>query len=473
MDKIKGEAMVAQKDNSKKTKKKSPKRARALMYVQQTRHFNGRFTNRQDVENHLMKFFPDAEWAFILHDKDYKVKKLEDGRFTYVFDENGDKIPLEDHIHIALYFPNAKTANSVAVDFGEPAEDKGKTVEYFTGRWGKENMFAYLLHLTQEAKAELKHEYDVSEVTANFDYASYIGRVQNTAEANKLEIDDVKARVISGDLILKDFFRDGKLGNAYTATTFYTDHKHIIDRAIDSRYKLQMSSKGEIDLEVIYIQGPAGSGKTTLAKAYAERKYGDYFISGSSNDTTQDYMGEPVAIFDDARPSDFNASDWLKLLDPYNNKSTVTSRYYNKYLAVDAIILTTTTDFKDFFLYAREKGGVSEPLDQFIRRFNMVIKVDSEIDDDGKQWAVGDLYEVKRVEKYKQNIAGNHVILAHDVIQLPYQIRESIPERVNDEVVNDFTRFFDSVEVDFSEEISKKKEVKRVGPSPQMSSRFA
>src|SRR5699024_6098947 len=120
------------------------------------------------------------------------------------------------------------------------AEDKGKTVEYFTGRWGKENMFAYLLHLTQEAKAELKHEYDVSEVTANFDYASYIGRVQNTAEANKLEIDDVKARVISGDLILKDFFRDGKLDNAYTATTFYTDHKHIIDRAIDSRYKLQM-----------------------------------------------------------------------------------------------------------------------------------------------------------------------------------------------------------------------------------------
>ena len=52
----------------------------------------------------------------------------------------------------------------------------------------------------------------------------------------------------------------------------------------------------------IYIQVLHGK---TIAK-YAERKYGDYFISGSSNDTTQDYMGEPVVIFDDARPSDFS-----------------------------------------------------------------------------------------------------------------------------------------------------------------------
>lgn len=457
---------ATKKDKDKSNKK--PKRSRSLMYVQQIQYLPSHFKNRQDIENHLNKHFPDAEWAYILHDKDFKTKKVNE-QYEYVLDENGDKIPLEPHIHIAFYFPNPRTPAGVAGLMGEPKEDKGKTVEVFESRWAKNNMFAYLIHATDRAERELKHKYDISEVTANFDYAAFMGRVKNTADANKLDIDDVQARIISGELILKDFFRDGKLGSAQVAGLFYTKHKTKIDRAIESKYKIQMSSKGDVDLEVIYIQGPAGSGKTTIAKQYAERKYGDYFISGSSNDTAQDYMGEPVAIFDDARPSDFNASDWLKLLDPYNNKSTVTSRYYNKYLAVDAIILTTTTDFKEFFLYAKEKGGVDEPIDQFIRRFNMVIKVHSATDDKGKTWAVGDLFEVKRVQPYREFLgsSGQSVTLSYDIVQLPYQIKEAIPEKNNNKSVQDFTKFFDSttIQIDSSaDEKVEKKEVKPVKP---------
>ena len=437
--------VMGTEERGKNKGKKTPKRSRSLMYVQQIQHLPSHFKNRQDIENHLNKHFTDAEWAYILHDKDFKTKEV-NGQYEYELDANGDKIPLEPHIHIAFHFTNPRMPTGVAGLMGEPKEDNGKTVEVFDTRWGKNNMFAYLIHATDKARQELKHEYDISEVMANFDYTAFMSRVKNTADANKLEIDDVQARIISGELILKDFFRDGKLGSAQVASLFYTNHKMKIDRAIDTRYKLQMSSKGDADLEIIYIQGEAGSGKTTIAKEYAERKYGDYFMTGSSNDAVQDYMGEPVAIFDDARPSDFSASDWLKLLDPYNNKSTVTSRYYNKYLAVKCIILTTTTPFHEFFVYAKNKAGVDEPISQFMRRFSMVLEVRSEDDGLGNTYAVGKIYKIKKLDQPRKLYFGNDargVLYDYGIEELPgKEVKVLIPQRRDDDVINDFVSYF-------------------------------
>ena len=402
------------------------KRSRALMYVQQTKYLASKFKNKDDIINHLEKHFADAEWAYILHDKDVEkgVKK-------------------DEHIHIAFYFPNARSPKNVASIMG----DKPQSVEVFTGRWAKQNMFAYLIHATDSAIAEGKHRYNAYEVTANFDYIKFMNNVQATAESKKLDIEDIQARIISGDIILKDFFVDGKLGDASVAGLFYTNNKQKIDRAIETRYKIQMSSKEEIDLEVIYIQGAAGSGKTTIAKEYALRKYGDYFITGSSNDAVQDYMGEPVAIFDDARPSDFDASDWLKMLDPYNNKSTVTSRYYNKYLAVRCIILTTTIPFEEFFVYAKNKAGVDEPVSQFMRRFKLVIKVTPEKDDMGREFAVGQLYTVEQIKdsdplKRKRMVGSSWVTYEHELVKAGIQIRVQTPKSKAREVANDFMRYF-------------------------------
>lgn len=399
------------------------KKSRALMYVQQTQHLNNRFTDKDSIINHLKQNFKDSEWAYILHNKDM---------------ENG--VHKADHIHIAFYFDNARSPNSVAKMMG----DKPQTVEVFSGRWGKNNMFAYLIHATPGAIEEGKHRYSENEVTANFDYSKFMGNVKSTAEANKLNIEDIQARIISGELILKDFYIDGKLGSKETAALFYSNNHTKIDKAIDSRYKLQMSNRREIDLEIIYIQGAAGSGKTVLAKEYAERKYGDYFITGSSNDAVQDYMGESVAIFDDARPSDFGASDWLKMLDPYNNKSSVTSRYYNKYLAVKCIIITTTTPFHEFFVYAKGKGAVDEPVSQFMRRFQVVINVEPEVDDLGNRYAVGQLYRIEKMPQVQSRIVG------HSQIQYEHSlekedgkvIRVKIPEGDSTKVIDDVMRFF-------------------------------
>lgn len=403
------------------------KRSRSLMYVQQTKYLPQKFKDKNDVIAHLKTHFGDAQWAYILHNKDF---------------ENGVK--KDDHIHIAFHFDNPRTPARVAQMMG----DKPQSVEVFSGRWAKNNVFAYLVHATAKAIEEGKHRYSETEVTANFDYIKFMGNVKSTADAKKLDIEDIQARIISGDVILKDFFVGGKLGDVKATGLFYTNNKAKIDKAIETRYKIQMSSKEEIDLEVIYIQGPAGSGKTTIAKEYAERRYGDYFIAGSSNDAVQDYMGEPVAIFDDARPSDFDASDWLKMLDPYNNKSTVTSRYYNKYLAVKCIILTTTTPFEEFFVYAKNKAGVNEPVSQFMRRFKVVIKVKPEKDNFGREFAVGQLYAVEKMinpdpMKLKRMVGNSWVKYEHELVKMDgMQIRVQTPESRNREVANDIMRFF-------------------------------
>lgn len=424
--------MTNEKTDKKKTTK--PKKYRNLMYVQQTRFLAG--LNKEKILEVIDRKFKNVEYAYILHDKDTytETNELPPGAIL-----GGKKL---DHIHIAMSFTNARTIESVADALGVASN----TIEKFDGRYGKPNMFAYLIHKTTRAIELGKHQYDVSEVTANFDYAAYMDNSANNAQSRNMDIDEVLAGIIRGDIILKDFFREKYFDNVDAAGLFYTKHKPKIDRAISVRYNIQMSAhpgEGGSGLELIYIQGDAGSGKTTLAKEYAMRKYGDYFISGSKNDSVQDYMGEPVAIFDDARPTDFDTSDWLKMLDPYTNKSSVTSRFYNKYLAVKCIILTTTTPFHEFFVYAPGKGGVKEPVAQFMRRFSTVISVQPKIEND-ERYAIGKLFEVKELDKPVSKRVG------HSRIDFNYwpeevlnaEIKVKIPESDNADVVKSILSYF-------------------------------
>lgn len=420
-------------------KPKEPKKSRTLMYVQKVSYLKSRFPDDDALKKHLEATFPDDEWAFITHDKDVEAG-----------------VKLDDHVHVSFAFKSPRSPLSIAKSMLEPATLQkdgtmavsSQSVQIFSGPTAKQSVFSYLIHATPTAVEEGKHRYGVTEVTANFDFRAYVGRSTMAARARALDIEDIRARIISGDVIMKDFFVDGKLGTKEELGLFYSTHFSKIDKATDTRYKILMKSNEVEELEIIYIQGPSGSGKTTLAKEYAMRKYHDYFMSGSSNDSTQDYMGEPVAIFDDARPGDFNASDWLKLLDPFNNKSTVTSRYYNKYLAVKCIIITTTTPFNEFFLHAKQKGDVKEPVDQFMRRFNLVLKVHAETDDEKNQVSVGRVFEVVKCAPFElpdfKDEDGKPVVMSYTLEEVPGgQIRVTTPERRNIDKAQDLLRYFE------------------------------
>lgn len=419
-------------DTTKKTTK--PKKYRNFMYVQQTQYLQG--VTKKMILDTLDKKFKNVEYGYILHDKDVYTEQSELPPGASL----GDK--KLDHIHVAMSFTNARTIDSVAKALGV----KPQSIEKFDGRYGKANMFSYLVHRTTQAIELGKYQYELSEVTANFDYAGYMQDSSNNAQSRNLDVDNVLAGIIKGDIILKDFFTPRYFGNVDAAGLFYVKNKPSIDKAINVRYNIQMSAhpeEGGLGLELIYIQGDAGSGKTTLAKEYAMRKYGDYFISGSKNDSVQDYMGEPVAIFDDARPSDFGASDWLKMLDPYTNKSSVTSRFYNKYLAVKCIIVTTTTPFHEFFVYAPEKGGVKEPVAQFMRRFSTVIEVSPKVIGDDK-YAVGKIFAVKEQDEPGIAMVGNSSIeYTYWYEEIPnVEIKVAIPKRNSEDIAKNILSYF-------------------------------
>lgn len=380
---------------------------RTYMYTQQLSHLPAHLSqSRQKLSAYLNDNLPrGTQWAYIVHNKD--VYTTEDQK------KDSQRVagtPKEEHVHIAFYLPNTKTISAMAKVLG----DKEQYITKFTGGNAKQNLFSYLMHRTEGSKADGKHEYSFAEVESNFEYEAYVNGVASAIQAVKHEKETIQELIFQGELRFIDFVMEPEY------RSFYLNNKTFVTNCIDTRYKQLMNLRDDQrpPIEVIYIQGGAGSGKTHYAKEYAKRYFKDYCISSSQNDVTQDYLGQDVMIFDDARPSDFSASEWLKVLDPYNNQSTVSSRYYNKYLAVKCIIITTTTQFEEFFVYAKGKGEVDEPVGQFMRRFSNVIKCERYVDQ-GLLYTKGNVYEPVGMRDSVQRYVGN------SRVEYMYELRDT------------------------------------------------
>ena len=130
-------------------------------------------------------------------------------------------------------------------------------------------------------------------------------------------------------------------------------------------------------LEVMYITGGSGLGKTTAAKYIAEQLHYDYFVSGSGEDILDGYDKEECIILDDYRPNVMSFSELLKFLDNHTN-SSVKSRYVNKDISNCKLIVITSIVEPDQ-LYritsATDESSQSyqEPLEQLMRRLKHTV----------------------------------------------------------------------------------------------------
>ena len=79
----------------------------------------------------------------------------------------------------------------------------------------------------------------------------------------------------------------------YVSMDNYIDNKTEYERAFEYREN-SLKSKANRKISVIYIEGDAGSGKTTLAKKLCEDKELSYCLSGSSRDPVQDYAMKAI-----------------------------------------------------------------------------------------------------------------------------------------------------------------------------------
>lgn len=308
-------------------------------YVQQTSRLKFAL---EELDN-LLAARPLKRWAYIVHDEDVH----EDGT------------PIEPHLHVIMEYRSEQTPDNIAKWFN----DEPNRIEHAKSKRNAfENMLSYLLHQTDTADG--KHQYSPEQVHANFNVAEEIERIRHDVETaratgRKYPIDDKLQAILDGKITRYriDEYIDGIAQIKYK-------------RQIDYAFEISDRRKAkEVDreMEVMYLCGSSGTGKTTLAKYFAKTKGYDCFITGSSNDPLQGYLGQECIVLDDIRGSDWKMNDLLKILDN-NTASLAKSRYSNKLMNDCKLMILTSVQNLDDLYSGIKQGDDPEPIEQLKRR---------------------------------------------------------------------------------------------------------
>lgn len=313
-----------------KEKKGEPSSWRTCEIVQQLEYIS-----QEDVEAGL-DHNAVQDYAYILHDKDVH----EDGT------------PVAPHWHIMIRFKRPVQTESLCKWFGI----KSNMIGYILGTFG--DAVAYLTHRNKPEK----YQYLDEEIKSNYDF-----KVEVEKALSKKKASQRKEEII--ELIRSGIVRE------YNYTEYITALEYDkFKRAIDNAFTYRRDTLKSLDrhMNVIYIYGGSGTGKTTYAKQLATNKGLSCYISSGSNDPLDGYKGQDCLILDDIRPGDFLLSDFLKILDN-NTQSTVKSRYKNKLLECQYLIVTTSFDIPVFFDLLLDSEG--ESVKQMERRCTLKIQM--------------------------------------------------------------------------------------------------
>ena len=315
-----------------KEKKGEPSSWRTCEIVQQLEYMS-----QEDVEAGL-DHNAVQDYAYILHDKDVH----EDGT------------PVAPHWHIMIRFKRPVQTESLCKWFGI----KSNMIGYILGTFG--DAVAYLTHRNKPEK----YQYLDEEIKSNYDF-----KVEVEKALSKKKASQRKEEII--ELIRSGIVRE------YNYTEYITALEYDkFKRAIDNAFTYRRDTLKSLDrhMNVIYIYGGSGTGKTTYAKQLVINKGLSCYISSGSNDPLDGYKGQDCLILDDIRPGDFLLSDFLKILDN-NTQSTVKSRYKNKLLECQYLIVTTSFDIPVFFDLLLDSEG--ESVKQMERRCTLKIQMNT------------------------------------------------------------------------------------------------
>jgi len=232
-------------------------------------------------------------------------------------------------------------------------------------------MWAYLLHDTTDAK------------NTKADYTEYIGNAAKfRSNINNFlarcrapsvnhgdgKLDQIISSILNGTMTKKQLLMPDIL-------PIYHANYSKIDTALKLRNQSLIYNAPKC--RTIYIHGKSGSGKTTLAQEIAIKEHkNDYAFASSQNDLLQDYAGEKCLIIDDFRNKQFDFINLLALLDPVHRQRSHQSRYYNKPLATELIIITSTVSF-DNVMRDYEIWNPREDMKQLRRRVQTIKNTDT------------------------------------------------------------------------------------------------
>lgn len=283
-----------------------------------------------DIQKTCMEHTTIKHWAYILHDKD-------------------DTRP---HYHIYVNFGDTGVPSDMVANWFGVAENFVSRVK---GR--KSDVLLYLIH--GQSGQQNKYQYDPSEVVANFDWQTEVENSKILGNFEKYSYAQMLAYV-------------NNLPNDEKVTAYNKLKKlweiHCQNAVLNPDRKI----------EVVFICGKGGVGKTYYAKKMLTEMSLDFCISSASNDPFQDYLGQKAIILDDLRDSSFNLEDLLKMLDN-NTNSSVRSRFNNKVFNGEVIVITSAVPLRYWYSFRKHEYGGCDGLTQLYRRIGLYVDVQSEV----------------------------------------------------------------------------------------------
>ena len=306
----------------------------------------------------LAKHKSIKQWAWIAHDRD--------------IDEDGKPKPL--HYHVVIDLGSTVLDSSAVAKWFKIPENY---VDVPRGRGAFRDCVQYLTH----EKCPERGKYPDGAVHANFDWRAYLAK-----HCTKKEKEIVSAwigSIMQGNATINDCREDDSV--------IYINHLHKL-RDAQSEYiaSLPMPTTRMNFL----VTGESAMGKTTLAKALArslcpEYKTDDacYHFVGCKDVPFENYSGQPVIIWDDARPLSLmdmlgGRDNLFRVFDPHPNKSMQNIKYGKISLVNKYNIFTTVLSYEDFLDglagQYRDRNGdlvLSESRTQSYRRFPVIFQI--------------------------------------------------------------------------------------------------
>ena len=345
------------------------------------RHINQANGKKEKDPNSTMDI---VAWSKTFDDLIEELKK--DGKLKDAIWILHDKDTSGKHIHFALLYSKKVTHKSVIDDFSinnkEAAEQNVQPID----NWA--DYIKYLLHETDDAKKDGKHQYEYDELKTTLTdkdaHDKFIEKYKNMDKRRNTpynkKLDDIKIKTHARKKKLKAVDVEGAVeelgvdvlaGNLTPATA----QRRLIDKfgliesaqyssIFNDANKLYLNEKTKdmvdrLGFRNLYIAGVGDSGKTTTATALV-KKYIDDFglhrVAAGSKDFAGNYFGQRATIYNESDPKIMNKEQLKDVFDPFS-PPVVSARYFDKPWFPDICVHANSLELGDFLSKALWHSG--------------------------------------------------------------------------------------------------------------------
>ncbi|GBV21761.1 hypothetical protein M1K003_2784 [Staphylococcus aureus] len=339
----------------------SKRRVTKFMYTQQLKYLN---LSIEQLKDNLENDAYIQDFAMINHNKD--------------LDENNQNVA--EHLHVFIKLNQQKTIDYVA----DLVDDKAQYIEFFdksNKSRNEQNGYLYLLHKTKSA--EHKHQYSVDDLIVKDgsnikekinrwieDYESNLKKYQSKRRKTVVQsiLNDYADRIID-EKELKDSLTNLELAKN---KKLINDIKQVL---IEFDFQTYLEQERYKNKQVVWIFGKSSTGKSMMSQLLAKdyiSDINDIYVTSSNRDPFEDYQNQKVLIIEEFRnETNIGTNELLQLLDKTNGQVRVGSRYSNKKIMADLIIINTIYEPKYFMNF-------DEPIYQLLRRIDKLVKLDNQ-----------------------------------------------------------------------------------------------